>query len=111
MYKYKKIKKATTIAINESYEGETIEQKINRIVNNKEPISDGAPIVYTERKDGVKPEYNIRTDIWDTAIDATDKIAQTRLADRKKRQEEKDAKIIDMKKKEEKVKESGDPSQ
>ena len=26
------------------YEGETIEQKINRVVNNKEPITDGAPI-------------------------------------------------------------------
>ena len=39
----------------EIYEGETIEQKVNRIVNNNEPITDGAPIIFTERKDGVLP--------------------------------------------------------
>ena len=56
------------IRINNSYDAETIEQKINkamyrdwetiekkvkRIVENKEPISDGAPIIYTERNKGV----------------------------------------------------------
>ena len=34
----------------ETFEGETIETKVNRIVNNGEPIKDGAPIIYTERK-------------------------------------------------------------
>ena len=53
-----------------TYEGETIEAKVNRIVNNGEPITDGTPIIYTERKDGVLPEYDIRTDRWDIAIDA-----------------------------------------
>ena len=47
----------------ETFEGETIETKVNRIVNNGEPIKDGAPIIYTERKDGVLPEYDIRTAI------------------------------------------------
>ena len=46
----------------EIYEGETIEQKVNSIVNNNEPITDGSPIIFTERKDGVLPEYDIRTD-------------------------------------------------
>ena len=44
------------------YEGETIENKVQRIVLNKEPIEDGAEIIYTEKKDGVLPQYNIRTD-------------------------------------------------
>lgn len=51
-------------------EGETLEQKIERIVQNNEPITDGAPEVFTERKDGVLSAYNIRTDRWDIACDA-----------------------------------------
>ena len=62
-----------------TYEGETIETKVNRIVNNGEPITDGAPIIYTERKDGVLPEYDIRTDRWDITIDAMDKVNMDRI--------------------------------
>ena len=40
-------------------EEEYIEEKVRRITENKEPIKDGAPIIYTERKDGVNPAYNI----------------------------------------------------
>ena len=64
----------------EIYEGETIEQKVNRIVNNNEPITDGAPIIFTERKDGVLPEYDIRTDRWDIAITAMDKVNTDKIA-------------------------------
>lgn len=53
----------------EGYEGESIENKVSRIVENNEPISDGAPLVYTERSKGVLPEYNIRTDKWDLALE------------------------------------------
>ena len=67
----------TTINLNDSYEGETIEQKIRRIVNNKEPISDGAPLIYTERKHGVQPQFDIRTDRWEIAVDAMDKVSKT----------------------------------
>lgn len=67
----------------ETFEGETIETKVNRIVNNGEPIKDGAPIIYTERKDGVLPEYDIRTDRWDVAIEAMDKVNMDRMAKRK----------------------------
>lgn len=75
----------TTIAINQSYQGETIEEKINRIVNNKEPINDGAPLIYTDRKDGVQPAYDIRTDRFDVAIDAMDKVTASHLAQREQR--------------------------
>jgi hypothetical protein len=64
----------------EIYEGETIEEKVARIVQTKEPITDTAPIIYTEKKDGVLPAYNIRTDRFDLAIDAFDKIEMERIA-------------------------------
>lgn len=60
----------TTLDINESIEGETIENKVERIVNNQEGLDDGSPSIYTERKDGVLDAYNIRADKWDLAIDA-----------------------------------------
>lgn len=84
MYKYNK-STPTTLIVNTAYEGETIEDKINRIVNNKEPISDGAPIIYTERKDGVHPEHDIRTDRFEVAIDAMDKVAKTHKAKREEK--------------------------
>ena len=62
------------------YEGETIEAKIRRIVDNKEPITDGAPIIYTEKKDGVLPQYDIRTDRWDMAVMAMDAVNRAKIA-------------------------------
>ena len=59
-------------------------------MNNKEPITDGAPIIYTERKDGVLPEYDIRTDRWDIAIDAMDKVNMDRFAKRENKIDVKD---------------------
>lgn len=75
----------TKLAINTSVEGETLEMKMERVVNNKEPITDGAPLIYTERKDGVKRSTNIRTDRWEVAIEATDKIARSYKARREER--------------------------
>lgn len=82
MQKHKMYKNRTTIKVRETVEGETIETKVNRIVNNKEPINDGAPIIYMERKEGINPDYDVRTDKWDVAIDATDKIAKSKIAKR-----------------------------
>lgn len=81
MYKKNKIN-ITTLKVNTSYEGESIEQKIERIVNNKEPISDGAPLIYTDRKDGTRPEYDIRTDRWEIAAEAMDKVTKSLRAKR-----------------------------
>lgn len=58
----------------EFIEGETIENKVRRIVESKEPISDSAPMIYTNRKDGVIAAYNIRTDRWEIAQNAMDKV-------------------------------------
>lgn len=102
MYKYRKSLK-TDLVGNESLEGEPIEHKIERIVNNKEAITDGAPAIYTERKDGVISAYNIRTDRWEIATDAMDKVQGSIQASRdnkgstKKTQVEKETKVVDMK--------------
>ena len=60
--------------------GESIENKVRRITENNEPITDGAPIIYTNREDGVLPAYNIRTDRWDIAQQAMDAVNQANLA-------------------------------
>lgn len=72
----------TTIRINRSVEGETIENKVRRIMWQGEPITDGAPLVYTERKDGVAPEYDIRTDRFEIAVEAMDQQAKAHAAKR-----------------------------
>lgn len=59
-------------------EGEYIEEKVRRITENGEPIEDGAPIIFTERKDGINPAYNIRTDRWDIAQEAMDQVGQNK---------------------------------
>ena len=59
-------------------EGEYIEEKVRRITENSEPIEDGAPIIYTERKDGVNPAYNIRTDRWEIAQDAMEQVGNNK---------------------------------
>lgn len=84
MYKQKKMAK-TTLNVNKAKEGEHIEAKVRRILNNKEPIKDGAPRVFTERKDGVKPEYDIRADKWEAAVDVTTQISNSHANKREER--------------------------
>ena len=62
----------TFIGSVETFEGESIEEKVQKLIENNEPITDGAPIIYTEKKDGVLPQYDIRTDKWDIAQSAMD---------------------------------------
>ena len=77
------MKKAIVPTINnfgpiQTKEGEYIEEKVRRITENNEPIEDGAPIIYTERKDGVNPAYNIRTDRWEIAQDAMEQVGNNK---------------------------------
>ena len=59
--------------------GETIEMKVRRITQNKEPITDVAQPIYMER--GVKmASCDIRTDRWEIAIDAMDKVSNYQLS-------------------------------
>ena len=63
----------------EIYEGESIETKCARVLQNNEPITDTAPIIYTAKEDGVLPAYNIRTDRFDIAMDAYDSLTIDQL--------------------------------
>ena len=72
----------TSIECNPTEIGESIEEKCRRIVENNEPITDGAPLIYTERKEGVLPQYDIRTDRWDLAQTAMDKVTASITAQR-----------------------------
>ena len=75
--------KVTKFNANRSVEGETIEMKIDRFINNKETITDnGSTPIYMERKEGVNRAYNIRTDRWDVAVEAMDTVSKSYQARR-----------------------------
>lgn len=99
MYK-KPLYHKTLITASKSFEGETIEMKVKRLVENKEPIKDGSPLIYTDRKEGVKAAYNIRTDRFEIATDAMDKVHKSKQAKRDAliKKEKEDAKIVDINK-------------
>lgn len=65
-----------------SVEAESLEAKIRRMMSNKEPIKDSGSRNYTARKDGVSPDMDIRTDKWEHAVEATDKVSRLRIASR-----------------------------
>lgn len=75
----------TLIKSNKSKEGENIEAKIRRILRNKEPIKDSSPRVFTERKEGVKPEYDIRADKFDAAVELSTAISNSHSNKREER--------------------------
>lgn len=81
MYKINKII-PTSINVNNGMEGESIEQKMERITNNGEPIEDGAPIIYTDKKEGVIADYNIRTDRFERALEAKETLDKDAYAKR-----------------------------
>ena len=65
-------------------------------------MEDGVfPTIYTEKKDGVQPEYDIRTDRFEVAIDAMDKINQStasQIAKNKGETQKAEAKVLEAKK-------------
>lgn len=70
------------ISQNEGTEGETLEQQVERMMSNNEPLDGRAELRFQERKDGVDPSMNIRTDRWELAIDATTKVHKSYSARR-----------------------------
>lgn len=90
MYKKINIRKSS-IQRYDVIEGQTIEQKIERLVNNNEPIEGEDKPIYTDRKDGCLPDYNIRADKMELALEAIDKATANKMAwrsDKYKRAEE-----------------------
>lgn len=78
------------VVTDESFDGEPIEDKVTRILDNQEPIEQISPIIYTERSKGVEPQYDIRTDRFDIALNAMDKISKMRITKRMDRPAEED---------------------
>lgn len=97
----------TSLTVNNGVEGETIETKMERVLSGNEPITDGAPIIYTERKDGIFPEHNIRTDKNEIALEALTKAGEKRREDRQSRIKSRENEPTEAPKEPE----SGDPSQ
>lgn len=64
---------------NLTYQADPREVKLRKIISGESSsMEDGVfPTIYTEKKDGVLPEYDIRTDRFEVAIDAIDKINQS----------------------------------
>lgn len=67
---------------NNLFEGESIEREIERLTTEKTPIESVSPQIFTEAKDGVLPEYDIRTDRFDVALEAMDSVAASYRAKR-----------------------------
>lgn len=72
----------------EIFEGQSIEEKLRIASTTNEPIENVMPEIYTEKKDGVLPQYDIRTDRFDIALDAQSKGEASRIAQRENKPKE-----------------------
>lgn len=61
--------------------GETLIKKIQRILDENEPLKDGAPMIYTPRQAGVRDDCNVRTDKWALAMNAMDRVNNYKLSE------------------------------
>lgn len=88
-YTNKKItQKAKINTSNFLREGESMEEKLRRATMTKEPIEvDFTPEMYQERKAGVDPMCDIRTDKFQMAQDACDTMTRTYLLGRLNRED------------------------
>lgn len=62
-------------------EGETLIKKIQRIMDENEPLKDGAPLIYTPKQAGVRPDCDIRTDKWELAMKAMNRVNEYKLSE------------------------------
>lgn len=78
-----KLQNRTKIRVNNAFEGRTIEEELAEFMAGGAVPDDLRKIhepIYTERKDGVLPQYDIRTDRWELAQEAMDKVNEAREA-------------------------------
>lgn len=83
MYKNKIGRVKTQIHRVPREKGESIEEMIRRCTESNEPIESTAPMIYTEEAAGVQPQYDIRADRFEIALDAVDKYQKSELARQK----------------------------
>ena len=72
----------TDIKVPITRDGESLEEMLRRVRNSKEPIQANAKVNYTERKDGVLPQYDIRSDRFEYAMNAANRVHATKYAQR-----------------------------
>lgn len=53
--------------------GLSIEEQVRQAIATNQPIEGKAPMIYTPAKEGVHPEFDVRTDKQDLALMANDK--------------------------------------
>lgn len=71
-----------SIRVNNSFEGKTIEEQLRALMAGETIETKGRPMVYTEKKDGVMAETNIRSDRFQLAQDANDYVVKSNVAKR-----------------------------
>ena len=64
----------------ETYEGQSIEDRCKKLVETGEPIKDTSPLIFTPKEKGVMPQYDVRADKWDIALNAMDRVNRERIA-------------------------------
>lgn len=75
MYK-NKYRPTTSLTVNESVQGESIETKIERLMTNGDENTDSKELIFTRAEDGVIPAFDIRHDWWDQAYEETTIMAE-----------------------------------
>lgn len=74
MKKYKYQKPKTTFKINESVTGKPREILLAEMTEKKETPEGIHPAIYTDRREGVLPGFDIRTDRFEIARETAEKI-------------------------------------
>lgn len=64
-------------------QGQSLEEFLRKAMIGNEPIQATAKLTYNDRKEGVLPQHDIRTDRFDLAMMETDKIHASKAAARK----------------------------
>ena len=88
--KYRQIpNNKTLLNCNTSLQGTTLEQQLRKMIREGEPMKSTSPEIFTERKEGVLPQYDIRADKWDIAEKAMEKVNQAKIIDFHSKKEKK----------------------
>jgi len=59
-----------------------MERKMQRMMQQGADLNDTTDLIFTERKDGVIPETDIRNEWWDVAVEAADTATKDHLTKR-----------------------------
>lgn len=70
------VKKTNAFDVNDSYVATSIEVQIEKMMSQEEPIVASMSYIGTERNEGVKPEYDIRSNRFEIAHEVMSKAAE-----------------------------------